>query len=126
MLRLECTGLTLKEVRDLQEHLRQTPGVDEVELGFEDSLEPGVLYASIPSFHLLVHAAACGVGVAAGGLVIAAGKGASEEVGKALGKAVSAAVGEWMGRFSGKSKVEAEVTLYGPDGKPFRSIKNAR
>jgi len=46
---------------------------------------------------------------------------------KKTGEAIGNALGEWFKkRFSGKSSVETEITLFGPDGEPLKRLRGRR
>jgi hypothetical protein len=124
MLKIDCTGLTLREGKELATFLKAMNGVGEVRLDLDLT---GMQYRSgpmafIPHFYLLVRMAEAGGAIAGGGLVVAAGKGAAEELGKDIYKALK----EWMGRFSDRSIAPVEVKLYGPDGRLIEKIEKTR
>lgn len=121
MLRIECTGLTLREGKELEERVRQVPGVGGIELDLNIKGVPQTrsVQAAIPHFYLFIRAAAVGFG---GGVALVAGKTVTQELTKDIYKALK----QWMTRFSDKSVVEVEVKLYGPDNRLIGNSKKTR
>ena len=121
MLRIECTGLTPREGKELAEHLRQVSGVDDIQLdlNLKGVMQTRSVQASMPQFYLLVRAAAAGAGA---GVAIVAGKTFTEELSKDIYKAIK----QWMTRFTDMSVVEVEVKLYGPDDRLIDKSKKTR
>lgn len=123
MLRIDCTGLTLTEGRELSTYLELINDVSKVAIDLDlGEMQTRSIQNTIPHFHLLVHTALVGGSIAGGGLVVAAGKGAAEELGKDVYKAVKT----WMGRFTDKSVASVEVKLYGADGKLIETLNKRR
>ena len=115
MLKIDCTGLTLREGRELETYLKAVNGVSEVRLKLDlTGMQTRSPQMSIPHFHLLVHIAEGGIGAVA--------VGAAGDIGKDVYKAVKG----WMARFSEKSVVPVEVKLYGADGKLIDKIEKTR
>lgn len=115
MVKIECTGLTLSEGRELSTYLESRNGVSEVRLDIDlRGMQTRSPQMSIPHFHLLVHIAEGGIGAIAAG--------AAGDIGKDIYKAIKG----WMARFSDKSVVPVEVKLYGADGRLIDKIEKTR
>jgi hypothetical protein len=120
MLRIECTGLTLREGQQFAEYLRQASPVEvQLDLNLKGTMHTRRAQASLPHFYLFVRAASMGIG---GGIALLAGKTVTEELTKDIYRAIKS----WMSRFSGKSSVEVEVKLYGPDDRLIDISKQTR
>jgi hypothetical protein len=106
MLMIDCTGLTIREGRELATYLESKHGVSEVLLDY------GLTGSQTRShFYLLVHLAEDGIGAIRAG-----------DTQKNIYKAVKV----WMGQFSNKSAVAVEVKLYGPDRRFVEKITKTR
>jgi hypothetical protein len=117
MLKIDCTGLTIRESRELATYLQSRNGVSKVRLDIDVDLtgmQTRSVQMSIPHFYLLVHVAEGGVGVIAAG--------AAGDIGKDIYKAVK----EWTERFSDKSDAPVEVKLNGADGRLIDKIEKTR
>jgi hypothetical protein len=115
MLKIDCTGLTIREGRELATYLQSRNGVSKVRLDIDVDLtgmQTRSVQMSIPHFYLLVQIA--GVGAIAAG--------ATGDTGKEIYEAVKG----WMERFSEKSTVSVDVKLYGADGKLIDKIEKTR
>jgi hypothetical protein len=117
MLKIDCTGLTHREGRELETYLQAVNGVSKVQLDLDldlTGMQTRSIQMSILHFYLLVHIAEGGIGAIAAG--------AAGDIGKDIYKAVKG----WMARFSDKSDAPVEVKLYGADGRLISEIEKTR
>ena len=115
MVKIDCTGLTLREGKELATYLKAMSGVSEVRLDIDlTGMQTRSIQMSIPHFYLLVHIAEGGAGATA--------LGAAGELGKDIYKAIRG----WMERFSDRGIAPVEVKLYGADGRLIDKIEKTR
>ena len=117
MLKIDCTGLTIHEGRELATYLQSRNGVSKVRLDIDVDLtgmQTRSVQMSIQHFYLLIYIAEGGIGAVAAG--------AAGDIGKDIYKAIKG----WMARFSDKTPVSVEVKLYGADGRLIDKIEKTR
>ncbi len=119
MFKVECTGLSVKEGRELQALLKAKNGVEEIRFEIDVS---GIQYRSMPSGTMSIPHFWLVVQIAGAVVVGNAGKSAAEEFGKDAYRAIK----DWMNRFTDKSDVEVSVKLYGADGRLIEKIEKTR
>ena len=120
MLKIECEGLTIAEVKELQQFLRRHEGVESVQLDLKlEGIQrrSGLGWVAPEQVWLIVKIAStsAAVGVVAGSMV----KGAAEDAGKDLYKVIK----DWLSK---KSNPEGQVTLYDANGKLIEKIRRGR
>ena len=126
MLKIECSGLTLQEGKELEAALKDLNCVGEIKREIElpkYENRSGLGFMLPPHFWLLIGTVGGGAATIAYASAKEFAKAVSKEVGEEVGKAIKAYVER---RYSGKSASEVKVTLYDADGNLIREFRKKR
>ena len=126
--KLVLKGFSSKEAHELAERLKAVDEVEDARAAFkthDHAFNPNdiQIMASIPPIEIVIHLGVAGMKLMGGGIALAAGNHLYKKVGEGL----IDKIWEYMAaKCSGKSVVEVESVLYGPDGKPLKMMKSKR
>jgi hypothetical protein len=124
-LKIDCNGLTLREVNELAHKLRAIEGVESVAIPWKTRDHAmAVPMMSIQHLHMVVKVLETST---LGGAGLKLGAKVMDHAYDKVGKIIVENVGDWVAsKFPGESAVEVDIVLYDAEGKLIKKAEGKR